>query len=306
MKQLSLLCLLVLAPLLSGFDTATRSIPLDEIMAGGPPKDGIPALTNPKFVSAENADFVKKDDRILGLFINGEAKAYPINIMNWHEIVNDTVGGKKVMVSYCPLCGTGMAFDPRIKGKLYTFGVSGLLYKSDMLMYDHETESLWSQIKQEAVTGKLTGTRLKMLNLSHTTWEGWRKKHPKTLVLSTDTGYTRNYFRDPYTAYAGSDQLMFPVGEVDDRYPTKAWVLGVTRSGKSKAYPFLELKNAPTRFKDKIGSEEIEIVYEPEFKTTHVFDKNGKEIPTLIAYWFAWTAFHPETAVYTAPPPKKP
>jgi len=305
MKQLGLVCLLAVAPLLYGFDYSKHSIPTDEILSGGPPKDGIPAILKPKFVSAKAADFLKKDDRVLGLFINGEAKAYPIKIMNWHEIVNDTVGGKKVMVSYCPLCGTGIAFDPNIKGKHYTFGVSGLLYKSDVLMYDHQTESLWSQIKQEAVTGKLTGTRIKMINLSHTTWEGWRKKYPKTRVLSTDTGYTRNYFRDPYTAYAGNDLLMFPVGKIDDRYPTKSWVLGLTRAGKSKAYPFLELKNAPRTFTDFIGKEEIKIVYDPKFRTTQVFDNKGKEIPTIIAYWFAWSAFHPDAAVYTAPLSKK-
>ncbi len=303
MKRYNFLLLLILIPFLSGFDMTKHSIPIDEILAGGPPRDGIPALSNPKFVSAEKADFVKKDDRVLGLFINGEAKAYPIKIMNWHEIVNDTVGGKKVMISYCPLCGTGMAFDPNIKGKHYTFGVSGLLYKSDVLMYDHQTESLWSQIKQEAVTGKRTGTRIKMINLSHTTWEGWKKKHPKTLVLSTDTGYTRNYFRDPYTAYAGNDLLMFPVGKIDERYPTKAWVLGVTLSGQSKGYPFIELKNAPRSFTDTIGKETIKIVYEPQYRTTHVFDHKGKEIPTIIAYWFAWSAFHPDAAVYTAPLP---
>lgn len=306
MKQLSLLVLLITIPFLSGFDYTKHNIPIAEILAGGPPKDGIPALMNPKFVSAEKADFVKKNDRVLGLFINGEAKAYPIKIMNWHEIVNDSVGGKKVMVSYCPLCGTGMAFDPNINGKHHTFGVSGLLYKSDVLMYDHQTESLWSQIKQEAVTGELTGTRIRMINLSHTTWEGWRKKHPETRVLSTDTGYTRNYFRDPYTAYAGNDRLMFPVGKQDDRYPTKSWVLGVTLSGQSKAYPFMELKNAPRSFTDTIGKEKIKIIYEPKYRETRVFDSKGKEIPTIISYWFAWIAFHPETAVFTAPSLKNP
>ncbi len=290
--------LLFFSVLLVGFDFTTHSIPIKEILSGGPPKDGIPALTNPKFVPAKSADFVKKNDRILGLIINGEAKAYPINIMNWHEIVNDVIGGMPVMVSYCPLCGTGMAFDPVIQGKKYLFGVSGLLYKSDVLMYDRETESLWSQIKKEAVTGKMTGTRLKMLPLAHTTWEGWRKKHPETKVLSTETGFRRNYFRDPYATYAQTDQLMFPVGEVDDRYPPKSWVLGVEINGHSKAYSFTELKNAPRRFKDQLGLEGIEIVYEPEFKTTVVLDQKGKEIPSLIAYWFAWSAFHPDTEIF--------
>ncbi len=305
MKYGSAFFLVLLTLFLSGFDFTKHTIPTDEIQSGGPPKDGIPALLNPKFVPAKTADFVKKEDRVLGLFINGEAKAYPIKIMNWHEIVNDSVGGKPVMVSYCPLCGTGMAFDPMISGKKHIFGVSGLLYKSDVLMYDHETESLWSQIKQEAVTGAMTGTRLKMLTLSHTTWEGWKKKHPETKVLSTETGYQRNYYRDPYADYAISDQLMFPVGKLDDRYSPKSWVLGVQYKGKTKAYAFSELKNAPRRFTDRLGSEEIKIVYEAEYRTTQVFDSSGKEIPSVVSYWFAWSAFHPETEIFSPTPQKK-
>ncbi len=305
MKYYIALTLLVASPFLTGFDFTKHSIPTSEIRSGGPPKDGIPALLKPKFVSVKEAGFVKDKDRVLGIFLNGVAKTYPIKIMNWHEIVNDMVGGKPVMVSYCPLCGTGMAFDPVINGKKHIFGVSGLLYKSDVLMYDHQTESLWSQIKQEAVTGKLTGTRMKLLVLNHTTWGSWRKEHPKTLVLSTDTGYRRDYFRDPYASYERTDQLMFSVGKVDQRFPPKSWVLGVERNGTTKAYPFSELKNAPRTFTDKIGSEEIKIVYEPDYRTTRVFNKAGEEIPTVIAYWFAWSVFHPDTALYTVSKPEK-
>ncbi len=304
MKTLIVAFFLMFTPLLTGFDYTKHSIPTDEILSGGPPKDGIPALLHPKFISPKEASYLKNDDRVLGLFINGVAKAYPIKVMNWHEIVNDTIGGKAVMVSYCPLCGTGMAFDPLIKGEKHTFGVSGLLYKSDVLMYDQQTESLWSQIKQEAVTGTMTGTSLKLLVLSHTTWKGWLKKHPSTLVLSTETGFKRNYFRDPYAAYEGSDQLMFPIGKLDERYGPKAWVLGVKINGIAKAYPFLELKNAPRDFSDTLGSEEIKIVYEPEFRSTHVYNKAGKEIPMVVAYWFAWSAFHPETELFKAPSKK--
>ena len=159
-----------------GFDYSKHSIPINEIHSGGPSKDGIPALYNPKFILAKDAAYLKPQDRILGLYLNGEAKAYPIRILNWHELVNDSVGGKDVLVSYCPLCGTGMAFDANIDGRKYLFGVSGKLYNSDVLMYDKETESLWSQIKMEAVTGAMTGKRLTLLPLIHTTWSEVTRK----------------------------------------------------------------------------------------------------------------------------------
>jgi len=143
--------LFIATPFLSAFDFSKHTVPTSEILSGGPPKDGIPALLDPKWILPTEADFMKDEDRVLALVHKGEAKAYPIKILNWHEIVNDTVGGKPVFVSYCPLCGSGMAFEATLQGKPYTFGVSGLLYKSDVLMYDHQTESLWSQILQEAV-----------------------------------------------------------------------------------------------------------------------------------------------------------
>ncbi|MFQ5780770.1 MAG: DUF3179 domain-containing protein [Nitrospiria bacterium] len=286
---------------LFGFDFSEHSIPLSEIRSGGPPKDGIPAILEPKFVKANEAHFLKDEDRLLGLVHNGEAKAYPINILNWHEIVNDTIGGKPVFITYCPLCGTGMAFDPIFQGKRYTFGVSGLLYKSDVLMYDHQTESLWSQIRQEAVTGKLTGTRLALLPLLHTTWKAWKKEYPESLVLSTDTGYRRNYMRDPYSSYARSDRLMFPVGRVDRRFPPKTLVLGVMRNGITKAYPFPELELGGTVFFDTIGLDKVRIEYDPASRAARIKGKDGNDIPTVVAYWFAWAAFHPKTEVYVRP-----
>ena len=180
----------------SGFDFSRHSIPLEEIKDGGPGKDGIPAIMKPKFHSAKEAP-LKPQDRVLGLVLNGEAKAYPINILNWHEIVNDRVGGQNVVVTFCPLCGTGMVFDGTIAGKRSTFGVSGYLYQSDMLLYDHKTESLWSQIKREAVTGPMMGQHLTLLPSIHTTWANWRKQFPETRVLSEDTGHRRDYDRDP-------------------------------------------------------------------------------------------------------------
>ncbi len=301
MKILLGVLLLITTPLISGFDYSKHTISTSEILSGGPPKDGIPAILEPKWIPAAMAGFMLDEDRVLALIHNGEAKAYPIKILNWHEIVNDTVGGKPVFVTYCPLCGTGMAFDATIEGKHYTFGVSGLLYKSDVLMYDHQTESLWSQILQEAVTGELSGTGLKLLPLIHTTWSAWKNEQPETLVLSVDTGYLRNYLRDPYADYEKTDGLMFPVGKIDRRRPPKSWTLGIKRNGITRAYPFTELNKGPRSFTDQIGSETIRISYDAESRTARIRHLDGKELPAVIAYWFAWAAFHPETELYTHP-----
>ena len=145
---------------MNGFDLTGASVPIDEIHHGGPPRDGIPSIDQPRFVSAVEADFLKPDDRVLGFHRPGIARAYPISILNWHEVVNDRVGGEPIAVTFCPLCGTGMVFSTRVDGRDLTLGVSGLLYNSDVLLYDRQTESLWSQIMSEAVSGPMKGSRL--------------------------------------------------------------------------------------------------------------------------------------------------
>ena len=137
---------------INGFDVGNASIPVDEILPGGPPRDGIPAIDNPVFMDAQKATFLSEDDRVIGIARHGITRAYPIAILNWHEIVNDRIGQESIVVTYCPLCGTGMVFAA---GSALSFGVSGLLYNSDVLMYDRQTDSLWSQLKMEAVSGFL-------------------------------------------------------------------------------------------------------------------------------------------------------
>jgi len=197
---------------MNGFKLDDALVPVNEIMGGGPPRDGIPAIHAPKFVTAATAGL---DDgaRILGIYRNGAAKAYPIAILNWHEIVNDRFADEAVVISYCPLCGTGMAFSSRVPGRLLLFGVSGLLHNSDVLLYDYETESLWSQIKMQAVSGPLKRERLRLLALTHRTLRDWKNRHPDTLVLSRDTGFARSYDIDPYVGYEQIDATMFPVSQ---------------------------------------------------------------------------------------------
>lgn len=284
---------------LSGFDTARHSIPLDEIKRGGPPKDGIPALDRPRFLSArEAAGEIKADDRVLGLALNGEAKAYPVSILNWHEVVNDTLGGKAVVVTYCPLCGTGMVFDATVQGERLRFGVSGLLYESDVLLYDRKTESLWSQIKREAVTGPMTGRKLTLLPAMHTTWARWFAAHPGTRVLSRNTGHRRDYGRDPYRSYAENPgQLMFGVSRMSRALPPKATVIGIEAGGQAKAFAFSDLERAAP-VQDSLAGVVFTVHYDPGSRTAHIQDANGKVLPAVVGYWFAWYAFYPDTQVF--------
>lgn len=285
--------------LLSGFDFSKHSIPLDEIHNGGPGKDGIPALLKPEFVSASGAaPYMRDRDRILGLVLGDEPKAYPIKILNWHEIVNDEVGGHPVVVTFCPLCGTGMVFDSWVQGKKLTFGVSGFLYQSDLLLYDHKTESLWSQIEGKAVTGPLTGARLKLLSSMQTTWGNWKKKHPNTRVLSRETGYHRNYDRDPYEGYYTSSRLMFGVNQTSRAFHPKEKVLGIELGGKFKAYPFSELARAEQPVEDNLNGTPVRVYYDNESRTAVIRDAKGKDLPSVVGFWFAWYAFHPDTEVF--------
>lgn len=285
---------------LSDFDLSKHSVPLDQIVPGGPGKDGIPAILKPVFVPAREAGFLKDEDRILGLSQGGEAKAYPIKILNWHEIVNDTIGGKPVVVTYCPLCGTGIGFEAAVQGRPHTFGVSGLLYQSDLLMYDHQTQSLWSQIGMEAVAGPLTGSKLIHIFLDHTTWGEWRVAHPNTVALSTKTGYFRNYDRDPYLGYAQSAEMMFDTKHFDPRYHPKEWVLGIEVKGAFKAYPFAELKKVKGPLTDQINEQKVRILFNPRALSASVTDADSQPMPSVVAFWFAWYAFHPDTQVFTA------
>ena len=282
----------------NGFDLQGSLIPAAEIVSGGPPRDGIPALTDARFDEAAEADWLKEDDRMLALERDGLAKAYPIRILNWHELVNDEIGGEPVLISFCPLCGTGMAFDPRVDGRRLTFGVSGLLYNSDVLMYDRETESLWTQIGRRAVAGPLKGRELRQVPLLHTTWGRWREEHPRTLVLSTDTGYSRDYDRDPYLGYGRDPRLMFPVSRSDDRLPTKALVLGIARDGAARAYPFEALRDVPSPIRDRLDGEELLVYFDRDSETAFATDLQGEMLPTTVAYWFAWSAFHPRTGIW--------
>ena len=294
-----LCCLFTIVDAKNGFDLKGSLIPVAEILRGGPPKDGIPAIDNPKFIKASRAIYLKNSDEVIGVNLGGITKAYPINILNWHEVVNDKVGSTFISVTYCPLCGSGLVFDAKVKGDALLFGVSGLLYNSDVLLYDKKTESLWSQLEMKAVTGKFRGTNLKVLPSLRTSWGNWKRRHPDTLVLSKETGFARNYSRDPYAGYESSRRLFFPVNKESGKYHSKERVLAVDLGRYKKAYPFVELNrtNQPT-INDEIGGRKVKIVWDKASQSGEIFDSNGKKLPSFTLFWFAWYAFNSEGQVY--------
>ena len=284
----------------NGFDLSNSSIPADQIIWGGVRRDGIPSIDEPKFIPAEDASFLKDKDRVLGVTRNGISKAYPIRILDRHEIVNDQFGDEAIVVTYCPLCYSGMVFSAQSADSSLTFGVSGLLYNSDVLLYDRQTGSLWSQLISAAIAGPLKGTTMNAIPASHTTWRDWRNRHPHTMVLSTDTGFGIRYSqRSPYRDYQRSGRLMFPVQNESRRYSKKELVLGIQDGQTSKAYPFSELRqNGENSFADSFAGKTYTIVWSENDNHARALDSSGDEVATVIAYWFAWYAFHPRTAVF--------
>lgn len=289
---------------MNGFDLKDSLVPYLQINFGGPEKDGIPAIDKPDFLAAGFAALLKNDDEVLGIVRGKTTRAYPIRILNWHEVVNDRIDGAPVVISFCPLCGTGMAFDARVNGRELSFGVSGLLYNSDVLLYDRQTNSLWSQLLAQAISGPLKGSRLALLPLTQTTWADWRRLHPDTVVLSTNTGSARPYLRNPYDGYEGSENLMFPVAFHTAGFHPKERVLGVKVAGRSKAYPFVELGKSPAEFRDRVGDANLAIRFDRQTQRATAHGEDGRQIPAVVGYWFAWHAFNPATEIYRFATPR--
>jgi hypothetical protein len=282
----------------NGFDLTKSAIPREEIISGGPPKDGIPALDQPKFVRPDQATFLRDEDIVISVTSDGETKAYAVRILNWHEVVNDTVGKKPVLITYCPLCGTGIVFDRHIDGNILTFGVSGLLYQSDVLLYDRFTESLWSQLGMKAVTGPMSGKGLRWLPSEHLTWAAWREAHPQGKVLSAETGYQRDYSSDPYSGYARSRETMFPVRWTRLELDKKAWIVGVIVNGEAKAYPMATLAQTGP-FEDHVAGMALRVSYDWAKKQPNIRVAGTDEpVSNTMAYWFAWQAFYPASKIY--------
>lgn len=281
------------------FDLANLTVGRENLRAGGPPKDGIPALTEPPFMAARDASYLQPGDRVIG-FVNGaEARAYPLRILNYHEIVNDVVADLPVAVTYCPLCDSVAAFDRRTTDGVREFGVSGLLYNSNVIMFDRGSrpESLWSQLKAEGIAGPGARKPLKSLPVELTTWHDWRSRYLQTKVLSPQTGHARDYTRNPYAGYFHQPGLMFPARPMSGRLPTKERVLGVWTDTAARAYPASAFGRERRRIADEIDGKKVVIEYNPEARSLRVVEAD-ESVEWMYSLWFAWYAFRPETEVF--------
>lgn len=287
------------APVRNGFVLEPSSIPADQILMGGPARDGIPALDGPDAVPADAAEW-DEGEPVVGVRIGAESRAYPLAVLVWHELANDTLGGVPILVSYCPLCGTAMVFDRRVGSRTHRFGVSGLLYRSDLLMFDRESESLWSQIGAEAVTGPSRGARLRLVRSRIEPWGAWRRRHPETTVVSARTGHERRYGVSPYGDYAFSERLLYPL-ERDTRYHPKMPTLGLRLAdGRARGYPAEELARAGGTASEDFAGRRVRVTYDPD---QQVFDVEAPDdVDVIEGFWFAWIAFHPASSVFVAPP----
>jgi hypothetical protein len=249
-------------------------VPLEQIVSGGPPRDGIPSIDNPKFVSTEEAssNFLQGSDLVIGLQINGDIRAYPLKILVWHEIVNDDVGGTPVAVTYCPLCFTSQVFNRTVDGQVVEFGTSGKLYNSNLVMYDRTSESLWSQAMAKGIVGKHAGKDIERIPFDVAAWNEWKRLHPESKVLSTDTGFGRPYGVDPYGNYYTEPNILFPISHKDDRFGPKEIVIGVENGGKHKAYRISDIENERV-VNDTIGNKQIALVSLEPFMV-RVFDRS--------------------------------
>lgn len=245
-------------------DFSKHSVPLGEIISGGPPRDGIPPIDQPKFETVDLASrWLQPAEPVVHLSINGDARAYPLQILTWHEIVNDEVGGTPVSVTFCPLCNTAIAFDRRLGERVLDFGTSGNLRHSDLVMWDRQTESWWQQAAGAAIVGELTGQRLTMVPASIVSWTAFRTQFPRGRVLSRDTGNARDYGRNPYLGYDRIDQSPFLFrGQLDGRLLPMERVVSVSLEGEDAAYPFSVLQERRV-LTDAVGGQPVLVVWEP-------------------------------------------
>jgi hypothetical protein len=301
-------------PLQTGWETdfSKHSVPLDEFMSGGPGKDGIPAVDHPKLVAVDDADFLKDREPVIELVVEGDARAYPIQILIWHEIVNDVVAGVPVTVTFCPLCNTAIVFDRRVNEQTLDFGTTGNLRNSDLVMYDRQTESWWQQFGGEALVGEHTGAKLEQLPSRIVAWADFRREHAGGKVLSRDTGFSRPYGQNPYFGYDSVDSSpLFPTKNADDdRLPPKERVVFIEHGDEAVVVPFSTLRERKV-VRVEVGGSELIVRWRPgvasslddteiaagrDVGAAEVLE-NGRLTAFDQPFWFAVAAFRPNTRI---------
>ena len=282
----------------NGFDLSKSILPAGAIRAGGPPRDGIRSVDAPGFVSPDEAIEVSGTTVVLGLAVGGEARAYPVHLLEWHQIVNDVVGGVPVVVSYDPLTGSPRAHRRRHGDRVLAFGVSGLIHNSSFLLYDRGTESLWLQWTGQAVAGPLAGARLTPLPVRQEVLALWLAREPETLVLQRPLPKEIDYRYSPYKTYWIDEKIPFPVAAKDPSHHPKELVVGLAADGRARAYLGSRLTAVGGSVTDTFAGRRVRIDYDTNLAAFAWDVPEGIEVTE--AYWFAWKAFHPDTEVWQA------
>ena len=311
-------------------------IRLEEITWGGVRKDGIPSLDNPRLITAGEASYMRDSDLVFGVSINGDTRAYPLRIMGWHEMFNEVIGGVPVALAYCTLCGSGILFETKVQGRSrpLVFGSSGFLYRSNKLMFDRATHSLWNQFTGKPVSGKLvnSGIELQQRPVVITTWQNWRRDNPDTRILSLQTGHRRNYGSGVvYQEYFASNDLMFPTNVDQRQHRQKDYVFGIREFGGAKAWPLKAFRNRRV-INDAMQGRPLVLIGDAKSRSVRAYERgnltfkstkdgllssdgrrwtigeevlraaNGETLPRVaghIAYWFAWNGYlGSESALY--------
>jgi hypothetical protein len=320
-----------------------HEIRLEEIAWGGVVKDGIPALTNPRLIPAADASYLDPGDPIFGVAVNGDVRAYPLRIMDWHEMFNDVIGGVPVSLAYCTLCGSGILFETSVEGRPepFVFGSSGFLYRSNKLMYDTATHSLWNQFTGRPVVGPLTGSGivLKTRPVVIASWADWTARHPDNKVLALETGHRRDYSPGAaYGSYFASPALMFPTNVDEAKLKQKDFVFALRSSGAEKAWP-LSLFEGGAVISDRAGILDLVLIGDAATRTVRAYRSEGVDfekgaradevrhggerwrvtedalvapsgrtlsrLPGHVAYWFAWSGYFGRDGELAAPPGKR-
>lgn len=268
-------------------DFSKHSVPYSEILSGGPPKDGIPSIDEPKFITVTEAnEWLKDREPVVFVQVGDDARAYPIQILMWHEIVNDTVGGEPLLISFCPLCNTAIAFKRTFNDQVFDFGATGRLRYSNLIMYDRQTETWWQQATGDAIAGEHTGAQLEFYPASMISFADFKELHPDGKVLSRDTGHPRDYGRNPYYGYDDINQTPFLFdGATPDQLPPMARVLTVDLNGEAVAYPYDVLSNLNV-INDTVGREDI-VIFWTEGTASALDTSNipeGREVGSAVAY----------------------
>ena len=323
----------------NGGNSGNWSIPISEVKDGGPGKDGIPSIDNPKFLNANEIDFLNDDDLVIGTISGNVVKAYPHLILDWHEILNDKINNEFVTINYCPLTGTAFGWKSMANSTKSTFGVSGLLYNSNLILYDRNTDSNWSQIKLECVNGELIGDKPELTNIIETNWKTWKFLYPNSKVLSTETSFSRNYDKYPYGDYkTNQGYFIFRPSIINNDLPNKERIYAIIDDDQSTVYQFSSFQNGHVvkdTFKDKqylvVGNEHIikafnlnnthaDLTFSYNISTPGSFFKDTqgnkwsvfgeaidgprkgeKLVPakSVVSFWFAIAAFYPNPKIYS-------